>query len=1286
MVALNVVQRLRHTNDLRAYRKRLASELDASVLLRVLPALIDAPLPIVAADGAPRHLDDTLEQAGYVVLCGAAGSGRGLALQQLAQRWISNDNQPTPVLITLPRIDDSRSEPTTLLAEVVAQAAQTGGWAVRRNATPVSLVERLAGWTLLISGLDELPQHRQLAWRTMLQAAPTQWAESQVVVAAARDEPRWAGYTTLTIAAAGEESLERWLGLLAPIERRATLFTSLRPGGASAPLSERVFEVALATFVASRGEIPFSRAALYDAALAGLFELDRRNDAARATLEGLQLLAAYDERPKTLVAGLIEPSATGDLRFSAPLFRSYLAARQLSAEKRYDLLAAVEPIERRELARFCATIDEEVTPLYAALWGNGRPPAEELLTLGACLRERPDTPPTWTLRIVGGLAVLARDGRPGQRAPALALLRQCRPALDSTFAALASADEVVQRVIPQMLALLPPELAIGYAEAMAYGQTIAEPLAWALADLLVNRPATHTGPVVVPLDNAGLARWTYVHALRSHESRTLLARTLHASAIHALADVGLDDTRLLRVAAVLIEDGQLPTELRTAGLALLGSNNQPTALTVIERACYDDNALVRQAALTALAARDASRGQTALSRAAMDQEAPHDTRIGAVEQLTSTFGVESQSLLARFAHDSSLPLYAQLLSVVAIDTASSGQFAGIVRDEQANPHVRALAAARLDATADATTAPLLHALLADPTTPRDLMIGICTGISSLGEAAVAPLLDQLANAAADVELSAAIIAALGVVGHDDAVPALGEILCGAFERLNATVAPHLRDTGANEAAASGGLPVPLALHLAIAQASAASVADTPTTIREFLADRADRLRRATADALAAIGGNAGRATLLAALMDDACGITSDYVVAALASTGENSAEALGHLLEGPEINPMVRWMAVQHLRSHPQGEAVMLKVAAKTSVDAFTRGALAEALGQRRTITALPLLRQLADDATVDEHVRSQALLGLGVLDEPAAEVVLIRLLTDSSEDPALRGLAAEQLPSQTSAEGRRILRDLLRRERQPDLLTASVLRVLGRVQDREALPLLLRFAQDERADVARAGLEALAALDDGSVAPVLVRVAQNPAAERATRLRAIGTLLKIGGSGYRPLLRSYLEDGPLPLRLQALEHLIAADATTADIQIVLHSQTLPLPLRLRALSYCAAQPDGSETLLGLATREAELVELRVKAVFALQEHGPASAAPALIELAGDAPEPLRAAAIVALGQIGGSAACAALGRLAEGASQPPAIHYLACRALCAAIERAPVNTLVSTQNGRLRA
>ena len=1271
MVALNVVQRLRHTNDLRAYRRKLTGELHQNILLRLLPSLSAAPLPLTDAGGAPRQLEDLLELPPYLLLAGMTGSGRRLALQQLAQHMLKAEDTPTPALMLLPQIDDGRTAPFSLLAAALHQAQQPGRPARKApEVPPTTLAERLTGWALLIDGLEELAAHRQAAWRAMFQLAPQHWPATRVIVAVAPEEARWPDFTVLTLGAAREELIERWIALLAPFERRAALVACLRPGGALAALDERIFEVALLALCAGRATLPQSRAELYEIALSAMFKLDRREPGSLVALERMQLLAAYDERPAAMVAGLLEPTGIGGLRFTYPLLRSYLAAHQLVDESRYDLLGSLSPAERHEIARFCTTIATDVQPLFAELWGNGKPDAEAILTLGACLRERLDIPPIWVLRTISALALIVRDGRPAQHGQATALLHANTGALDAAFAALMNADPSARRVIPQIVSLLPPDLVPTYAEQLAGDLRMAAPMAWELTDLLVNRPTQNSVPLAPPDEPAARARWAYVQALRGPDQRAALAYGLGVDGVRALAESSLDDTRLLRVAAVLIDDAALPTAMRAAAIALLAPSAQPTALTVIERACYDSDASVRQTALESLVGRDPQRAQTALSRAAIDHDAPSDTRIGAIERLSTQFAAESQPLLARCAHDTSLPLYARMLCVATLGAEALAALSTIVGDDQSHPDIRTLAATRLSALGDIASVPTLRNLLHDPATPPDVLIGLCSGLHALGEAAVGPLLNLLHRADSDIALTSAVITALARLGADDAVPALGELVgAGARDRLLHAAPAHLHDEASTNALADYQLPPPLALRLANALESAATDAERPTTLREFLNDQADVLRRTAAAALAAIGSNAAQAALMAALLDDAAGSASEAVVQALAQTGgTSSAEALSHLLASAEASPMIRWLAVQALGTHGDGQAMLQRGLENNALDSFIRGAIAEALGQRGAITALPLLRHLADDTASDQHLRAQAIIGLGLLDEPATEVVLIRLLSDTNEDQALRSLAATHLPTRLSTEGRRLLRELLRNERQTEPITVGVLRMLGHMRDHEALPLLLRFAQDERGEVARAGLIALGALGDSSIAPVLVRVAQNPAAERATRLQAIGTLLIIGGDGYRPLLRAYLEGGPLPTRLQALDHLLTSSTDPDDLTAILANGELPLPMRLRALDTCTAQPATSTYLLALAAADHEQLELRVRAMRALRGHCNTDATPTLIELAATAPAALRIACIEALGALGGTTACTALSNLAEGSSQSVVIREAARHALQMAV------------------
>jgi HEAT repeat protein len=465
------------------------------------------------------------------------------------------------------------------------------------------------------------------------------------------------------------------------------------------------------------------------------------------------------------------------------------------------------------------------------------------------------------------------------------------------------------------------------------------------------------------------------------------------------------------------------------------------------------------------------------------------------------------------------------------------------------------------------------------------------------------------------------------------------------------------------------LPVPIKQRLASALLSN-TVEARPTALSEFLGTEADRLRVAAAQALAEIGGNGARAALLSTLLDDTTGSATAEIIAALADVeGHESAEALGYLLDEQADNPMMGWLVVRQLTDHPAGEPVMRRALMQPELGPFTRGALAEGLGQRGSVAALPTLRQLASDSDSDPHLRAQAVLALGLLNDSGTETALIQLIRDPKEEATLRGLAAENLPEQLSTEGRRFLRDLLRNERPSPAIAAGALRTLGRVHDREALPLMLRYVQDETPAVAQAAIAALVDLDDGSVAPMLVRITQHPGADHALRLQAVGALLRIGGEGYRPLLRIYLNQGALPFRLLALEHLVDAGAPDDELLTILAGQNWPPALRLLLLDYFAGDTVAAPVLTGILETEGDDVQIRMLAADGLGRLQWEPAVPSLIRLAeqSETPSALRPHCITALRAIGGLAAWEAISRLAEDEAQPELIRASALAALVGA-------------------
>ncbi|HEX9442110.1 MAG TPA: HEAT repeat domain-containing protein, partial [Roseiflexaceae bacterium] len=665
-----------------------------------------------------------------------------------------------------------------------------------------------------------------------------------------------------------------------------------------------------------------------------------------------------------------------------------------------------------------------------------------------------------------------------------------------------------------------------------------------------------------------------------------------------------------------------------------------------------------------------------LSRTALDETAPWDTRLSAIRRLGDGSTAGAGALLQRCARDPALPLYVRTQAVYALGRQDSGMplLVAITGDAGCHPEVRAVAARRLGAAGQHTTLDDLLRLLNDPGTPAPLAEAICDGLGALSAAHAQgwrirdALLNTIATADGDVALTLAAVRALGLLGDTAAVEPLSQLLgTDALARLQRGPHEHLLQQAVETCLDSPALPWAMSLRLASACAEGTTPADRPTTLGEFLIGEADLLRAGAAASLAAIGSADVHEAILSALISGAGGGATDTLIAILDEVeGSESAEMLGYLIAAEKANPLTRWLAVRRLADHPAGEAVMRRVLSDGGVDVFTRGALAEALGQRGDPDAIPLLLQIADDRAADAHLRSQAVLALGLHDQPSTEPALMRLAGNQTEDDVLRGLAAEHLPHELSEQSRRQLRDMLRRERVPAPIVVGALRALRRARDREALPLMLRYAQDEAIDVAQAAIGGLTTLGDASVTPDLVRITQSPNADRAVRLEAAGALLRLGGTEFRPLLQTYLDQGALPLRLQALEYLIATGASSDELLALLADRDQPLLLRLRAVECLGEDPRAHPALLDILRDGDDDAHLRCLATEALGRTRYAPALEVLIGLAerADTPASVRLRCINGIGTIGGTEAWLALSRMAENNARMPVVRYWATLAL----------------------
>jgi HEAT repeat protein len=1272
MVDRGVFSQFRRQRDRTAYRRQLTIAIESTPAIRALPGLLHLPLPIVGADGSLTPLRTALAQEPYATLAGRPGSGRRLVMQQLALYMArSRDgDEGLPALLDLPSLDDGTSAPAQLLDEYLRQLpgdrqppARLAFW--RGESWLPATEGNRSRYVLLINGWELLTAARRDLWRTALLALPTRHAGVRAAVAVPHEEPAWPGFRALTIATPPRPLVARWLQGTCPAAVRVEVEEALAPGGRLQHCCERLFEVSLLALLAPSTGIPASRAALYERALAAL-STDTR-------------LGGHD------------PHAP----LGHPQMGRYALARRLASEGRFALLAELPPPDRAETALLAAEIAGDAAPVLAALWRARHSGDDVTMAMGRCLRERATLSPVWPLRVACELALLAQ-ARPGPlREEALALLRGCLPALDAALAQVARRQRPARRLLTRLLRALPAELALPRAEAIAYGAESAESQAWIAADLLVGfgehelrEPTTGDGPPTTsppPVVGAGslvpvrsqnpadfnhavkvessapgappaaagpLARWAYVQALGGRERRALI----RPEAAHALGASAAGATRLVAAGLGLLGDELLAGPARLAGLELLASCDTPAALAAIRGACKDRSPAVRDAALQALARVDPEGAQASLHHTISSGEVHWETRLEAALRLGERPGEDIDRLVTEQSGNESLPLYARLRLVHLLGPRTTREtLLQLIAGEPYDAGVRVAAAGVLAASEDPARLAELPALLEDSHISAEIRRALCERLAASAAARTPALIRALLRAirqaidGVDLPLATAAVGALGRIGAREVFPTLRVLLePDVLDRFLRALPARSAQAPAAECLENPQLPTALRALLATALARGLTPADRPTTLHEFMVAEVDRLRASTAQALGALGGQEAAAALRAALCQPACEATAAAAAALAAIAGP---AALCELLGGPQAPQAVRWQIVQHLARAAEGEGVMRATLGDDQIDTFTRGALVEALGRRGASSSLLALSALARDPDGDPHVQAQAVAALGMLNEPAAEVVLLRIFADPAFGEELRGQAAAALPHALSDEGRQALRDTLRTERVPGPIVAGALNALGRARDREALALALRYCLDERPAVVRAAIGALADIGEETVTPVLARTAQSPGADQMVRVQAIGALLRLSGHEYRLMLQPYLAHRSPLIQLRALDELSAAGAPVSELAALLADTSRSLPLRLRALERIAAAPAALAMLTALLTSDDEL-QLRCRAAMALGAQGATEAAAtiAAVAEAEETDDALRFRCIEALGRLGGGTAWQALSQMATAA------------------------------------
>ncbi len=1170
---------------LRRHRTTVGAALAAEPAAQLLPTLLTLPL---GADPLPDPAA-ILALPTSVALLGPPGSGRTLALLQVAERWSAHGGD-SPVLY-LPLLECDA--PTLPPRAVVAKAAQEAGF-------PSSLADGARPGILLLDDWELLPADRRALWQGFLSGAP-RWPALRAVVALPSGQP-WPELRTLVLPPPDDGRVALWLAHLLPDHDPAPILAAL----GQAPLSglrESPADLALLALIYPLAGIPGTRAELYEQAYALV----------RPVLEGEQQAPAP-----------AEPAGQPPVRIGRAVLRHYRLARGLAGGADLDALAALPPTERIATAPLVAGLLNDPTPVLSALWGKGEPDHADLRALTACARDSAGRAPQWELRLVERLS--APEAAPTEQA----LLADLAPALAELLATAATVD--ARRASAALAAAGGALVDTGPLLQLVDNPAAPATLRWQAADILAARPPAPALLAAVPAgaDVTALAARSMIAGLSGPEGRALLAASPLRAGLEALLRDPEASARAQAPGLAVVADTTLPEELRAAALAATGD------LQAAEQHAATGSPALRRAALAVIAASEASTALDILARLL-------DARSGATSSdLLDTIARQEHpaatGLLTRAALDESQPLEDRLH---AVDLLAGRGPHGMRVLERLLPArglpvtVRAAAAGHLGRLGTAGALPTLRNLL-ESQGPLLLRQAAARALGALGRRpelrnqAVAALITGLRRVGVDTALAEQIVRALAHTSADAALPTLAALLAPRLEEsLRAAWLRRVPELAERSAPAWLALELPEENRLALIEtmADGDTTADPPTSLGELVARQAARIAATAATALADLASSRPELrepvirTLRGSIAGEHRAEVARATLAALARVSDPATE-LWRLLDDQGTPLTLRWLAIERLGAAPGAGPALAQRLASGQDDTFLRITMAELVVAHGEAAGIAVLRRLA--LAVDEvlPLRIAVVAALGRSDDPGAAATLGRLIADHGAPTDLRVAAADALQPRMDDEQQLALRQLLRASATPPELAAALARALARAGDREALPALLRAAQSGPGATAVESIAAIAQLGDASVAPLLVRISQSPIAAPGVRLAAVAALLRLCGAEYLTLLQEYLASPAPPLRLQAYAALAAALPDDERLIEPLADPDAPLPLRLQALSAQIGRRADEQLLGAVLTNPGEQAQLRLEVAAALATNGSGDGVEALaVVLAPDGPE-----------------------------------------------------------------
>lgn len=1233
-----IFQFLHISGPMQWYHSSIQAQIRQDPVIRLLPSLLT--LPLFVARNIPLNSTTLLDRGPYVAVQGPTGSGRSLALLQCAMNCAGGGYTEPFLHVCLTRVDDPDITPRAILSMVLQQSNLSISLDEQHKTASRSCLLLLDEW-------EELPDARRSAWRNFLLAMRWVWPAAHIVVALPETEEPWTGFHTLTMETPDERRIRQWVEHLLPHHNTVPIIEILLSDKHINHLNKRLIEIVLLTLTYPEKGLPSTRSHLYDNAfhLFGQFIAackERETASITQTVPrdiaqevGAQNTLTHNKQHANtevpteadVCSSTLCPSAeraplSRKAGYWASVVRRYEAAHAIATQESPLVLSHQEENERIEIALLLVSMLDNPTPLYTELWRDGQPNAIDVLILGRCLLERPDSLVAWGVPILEALATHQTSQAHCQ------LLQQCSTLLPTLLKEVDTTRhyEQLQAMLQEIAPALKPDAFVTLMDT----PDLHAMLRWIAVDMLIQRGyGADVLTLSSPPDMLAQAARCYILAMGDTESRRALAVPRAAGWIVALRHSLVGAQRRQDVAQALLDDYNIPAILRATSLLLLSQADDENTLTILHHMCCDHEAVVRSAAYTALRDRDPQQALWVLDSIVLGADVAIHIRQEAIEQLDWYDEKEACILLARCAISSLLSIAERIQALTVLANKGAN---GIVILRQLlgiptlPPIIRATLTRMLALGAPQQVLPDLCRIVVsyDTTLVRQaaayalVHIARTTDLPTHAPGAYRTVIKTLLAAINDktcsFDLKITCIEALGASGEVAVLPVLQALLNdSAMVQVRLRWLRHIRQLATLPVEQWSRLDIETELRttLLTAMTNGETWAEQPGSFDELVTQTAFRLQLAAAKALAVIGSTANddvrqkvRAILLNALQRTQTHQRMQQLLHCLARVSTSNAALLEELLTTDGINSSVRWLAIEEFGGDVSQVPLFIQCIRDDSLDPFNKARLAYALGQYAAEPrAVSLLCHLATDKTSHIHIRTQAVAAIGLLHEPSTVPTLMALITDTSASPTLRQEAARALPPVLDNATRQTLHDILHAHDHPPELITGVLDTLGKARDTTASEVMQHYVQSPHPMIALAALQAIAAIGDASLAPILVRVAQHTRTNYHVRFQAVRTLLHLCGEDYLPFLRSFFDSDVLPLQLQAFDELVTAWPDYYQPLTVVTDTQAPIALRLRALEIDSAEPTCRHVLFEMLHNQNENLHLRATIATRLADH-----------------------------------------------------------------------------------